>query len=131
MRKDAKKNLTKVTKEVIKDPLATIDEIASKTGLSHGTVHDKLTKVDSSVKKTDDIIEICKKDIEIVRGTQELIEKWVKNFGDKVPKREDINTATKAGAESQKRYSILKGDGTDQEGGARCGVIVLPELKYD
>ncbi len=123
MRTDAKKNLRKVAGAVAKDPLKTTDEIAKEIGLSHGNVHDKLTKLDK-IDKNADIVSICDADIDIVKEGQKLTSRWIKGFGKSIPRRDDINTMTTAMRESQKRYSVFAGNVTDEKGG-----LISPEVK--
>lgn len=115
MRTDAKKNLKKVATEVLKDPLASRDEIARRTGLSQGNVSDKLTKIDENIDRTSTVVRIADKDLTLVEMAQLKAEEWLQELRE--VKREDVNTANQVARESQKRYSVLMGKNTDDQGG--------------
>ena len=46
MRADKKKSLSAVGKEMLKNPIAKLQDIANATGLSVGNVHDKLKELE-------------------------------------------------------------------------------------
>lgn len=126
MRSDAKRNLKKVATELAKDPLATRDSIAKKTGLSQGNVSDKLTKVDESLKidKTDDVIRIAKADLKHLELIQGIELDHLINYADRANKEEffkptDLKAISDIAEKKQKRYSILMGSKTDDNGGEK------------
>ncbi len=122
MRADAKKNLEKVAKEAIKNPLATGTEIANKTGLSEGSVSTKLKKLkeDGVIDRTSAIIAIEETDLEIVSLAQSVGLNWLKEAGMKQsPSRDDAKVADQISNTSQKRYSFLSGKNASDEGGEK------------
>ncbi len=133
MRTDAKKNLKKVATAIAKDPLATRDEIAKKTGLSQGNVSDKLTKVDEGLKidKTDDVIRIAKTDLRHLEMIQGIEVDHIKEYADRANKGKyfkpgDLHALSSIAEKKQKRYSILMGENTGKEGEEKEFIIKLP-----
>lgn len=126
MRSDAKRNLKKVATEVLKDPNVTIEEISKTTKLSIGNVHDKLKKVEN-FDRTSTIIAIEETDLQIVSLGQSKTLEWIQEITE--VKREDINTITQAIDKSQKRYSMLHGDVTDDEGGDKLLETILDGIR--
>lgn len=119
MRSDAKKNLQKVAAAALKDPLANQRDIAEATGQSLGSVNDKLNKLEQSglINRTEAVVDIEDKDLEIVELSQKHMIAWMKELTS--PKREDVSVLNQTARESQKRYSMLSGGNTDNEGGEK------------
>ena len=127
MRVDAKKNLQKVAGELLKDPLATRDSIAERTGLSQGNVSDKLTKIDDGarLKKNDAIIRIAKADLEHLEIIQGIELDHLQEYADKANKGEffkpnDLHSLSSIAEKKQKRYTIMMGENTDDKGGEKA-----------
>lgn len=115
MRTDARRNLKKVATEVMKDPLASRDKIAERTGLSQGNVSDKLTKLDGRLDRTATVIAIEETDLEIVTLAQSInLERLRDEEERKKIKAMDVAQIAKI---SQERYSKFAGANTDNEGG--------------
>ena len=125
MRKDAKKNLKKVATAAIKDPLKTEREIAKEAGVSKGTAHNMLGKLGQSIDRSSTIVAIEETDLELVTILQSKMLEWARNLGD--PKKDDVAVANQVARESQKRYSMLSGENTNEEGGEREHKFVIHE----
>lgn len=133
MRTDAKKNLKKVAREVLKDPDKTMQEIADKTGQSVGSVHDKLKKLenDNVIEKNSDIIRIAKADLEHLEMIQGIELDHLSEYAQKANKGEffkpnDLHSLSSIAEKKQKRYSILMGENTGGEGEEKEFTIKLP-----
>lgn len=98
-RKDYEKNIIKVVKSVIKDPLKTQREIAKETGIGLGNVNRKLNEMERIGTKVPSIQEICAQDIEIVRLANQVRKGFVEQVIDKISlksyfkakRREELN----------------------------------------
>lgn len=112
-RKDKKKRLWKVTKELLKNPLLTTREIEKKTWISKSTVANYINNdLDKVGLKDDRILWICDKDLEIVNWTQAEIARRIRDEKEEVT----MSDLIKAWDVSAKRYSLFKWDITDNEG---------------
>lgn len=123
MRVDAKKNLKKVASAYLQDPMATEREIAKRSGVSAGTAHRMLSKLEQGgvIERNDAIIAIESSDVEIVLRSQCLIlEKMKDEDQSKKMSIVDLSTTSQV---SQKRYSVLSGDVTNEDGGLKIEVI--------
>lgn len=127
MRVDAQKNLKKVAEVVLKEPLATEREIAKKAGVSKGTVGNMLGELGQGGKldRTKAIVAIEETDLRLVSLAQSKAEEWLDMLNE--PKREDVAVANQVARESQKRYSMLSGDATDETG----GLNISPDKKEE
>jgi len=123
-RADKLKNQAKVTKEVLKDPTLTLEEIKNKTWLSIGNIHDKLKNLEKTEIKDDRILWICDKDLEIVTLIQEEIYNRIKQ-------KKDISMwdMIRAADVSTKRYTLFKWDITDKNGWLKLPTITLEQAK--
>lgn len=126
MRKDAKKNLEKVAKELLIDPLRTQREIAKNTGQSLGSVNDKVNKLEQSgvIEKSTDVIRIAKADLEHLEMIQGIELDHLKEYANKANKGEffkpsDLHSLSSIAEKKQKRYSTLMGENTDDKGGEK------------
>lgn len=130
MRADKRKWLDLVAKEVVKNPLASQQDIANATGLSVGSVNAKLKEVEWLIKKDDRIVNLTNKDLEIVTKAQQLIaDKFEDEEQVKKMKVTDISSVAK---DSSARYSIFKWDVTDKDGGFKnIDVTGRPMLELD
>lgn len=75
MRTDKKKNVTKVLRSIIKNPLQTQEEIAKDVWLWEATVSRAIKEVEAGGRNIDNIIDFVKSDLEM----QSLIQKEIKN----------------------------------------------------
>lgn len=111
MRVDKKKNISKVVKERIKNPLQTTREIAEKVWLDHWTVAKLDKEIPQIATKDDRIVWICDDDLKITILTQKKIIQKIENPEEKVTMLELI----KAWEISSKRYSLFIWDATDEK----------------
>lgn len=124
-RPDKIRNQAKVAWELLKDPLATTREIAKRAWVSRQSVSTHAKQVWHSLTKSDLIEEIIKKDITIVSLAQDEIMRRLA-----VPDKEKTRDIISAADTSAKRYSLFKGDATDENGGMRdLSSMTLDELK--
>lgn len=117
MRTDAKRNLKKVATEVLKDPLQTEREIAKKAGVSNGTAHNMLSKIEQNIDRTSTIVSIEESDLEIVVLSQSIILDKMRD--EKTRSKMGIGEISQVAERSQKRYSFLTGENANEKGGER------------
>ena len=110
MRTDKKKNISKVIKEVVKDPLQTEREIAEKTWVSKSSVNRLKQEMGQIGAKDDRILWICDDDLLITKLTQKKTIERLQDEEEKITMLELI----RAWEVSSKRYSLLKWDVTDK-----------------
>ena len=137
LRSDAKKNLKKVAIELMKDPLATRDQIAERTGLSQGNVSDKLTKVDANlvIEKNTNVIRIAKRDLEHLEMIQLIEGDHINEYAEQANKGEffkpgDLNQLSSIAEKKQKRYTIMMGANTNEDGSAKSYKELLDALNF-
>lgn len=113
-RADKKKNIAKVAKAIIQDPLATQREIAKKAWVSNWTAHNMKKEVEQTWAKDDRIVWLVEDDFEIVRIAQGIIKDKLLNE-EEVAKMKvtDVSTVAK---DSAARYTIFWGKATDENG---------------
>jgi len=114
-RADKKRNVDKVTASRVNNPLATQQEVAKETGLSQSSVDRADKEVGKNGLKDDRIISLTDDDFLIVRKTQELTKKKLDTEEEKISARD----LSYIGDVSAKRYSIFRGDMTDEKGALR------------
>ena len=108
IRVDKAKNLSKVAKEFVINPLQTEREVAKKTWLGKWTINNLKKELGQIWAKSEDILKICSKDFEIVQKVQEETLRRLQNS-----KRESFSDIIRAWAESTKRYTLFKWEATD------------------
>lgn len=114
-RVDKTKNKIKVIKELLRDPLQTEREIAKETNVWKSSVNRVKKEMGQNGAKSNVIDDIIRKDAEIVKLTQEELERRIKNNPAKVSTRDIIS----AWDVSAKRYTIFKWNVTDDEWGLK------------
>ena len=136
MRTDAKKNLKKVAGALVKNPDATQREIAKKTKISVSNVNDKLNKLEQNgvIEKNQETIAIAQADLKIVRDIQEITQKSLVKIKDSVqensknaPSIHELGVLNQISEKSQKRYSFLTGENSDQNGAETQPQIIIVE----
>jgi len=112
MRKDKAKSLSKVAISRLKDPLKTTREVEKETWVDHTTVSRRDKELQQTATKDDRILWICDTDIENVTLWQDELQRRLKD------EAKDMRTwdIVQVMAEGTKRYTIFKGDITDNEG---------------
>lgn len=118
-RSDKKKNISKVLKTVIKEPLSNYREIAKKTWLSLGSVSAQMKDIEQNWTKIPEIQEICENDFNILKLVQKETSRRLQS-----PEFESFTDIIRAWAESAKRYTIFKWSITDEKWG-------LKEVNYE
>lgn len=118
MRTDKIKNLSKVAKAVIKNPLQTVREISDKTWVSKSSVATYLSQdLDKLGLKDDRILWITDKDLSILTIGQREIERRLGNKEELEKMRTvEISQVIK---ESTARYSLFRWDATDKDWGLK------------
>lgn len=111
------KNVAKVLKERVKDPLQTTREIAEKTGVDFSTVARIDKQLPQIATKDQNILDICAVDFEIVKLWQQIINQRLKDKEetDKMRTYEIAQTIEK----SEKRYMLFKWSVTDNQWGLK------------
>lgn len=111
------KNIAKVLKERINNPLETTREIAQKTWIDHSTVARIDKQLPQIATKDQNILDICAVDFEIVKKWQAIINERLsqKEEIDKMRTFEIAQTIEK----SEKRYMLFKWDITNKEWGLK------------
>lgn len=118
MRADKKKSLSKVTKELLTNPIQTVREVAMKTWVSKSTVANYINEnMDELGHKNKDIIQITDTDLEILKLWQKEIFKRLQDEEElqKMRTFEIAQTIEK----SEKRYQIFRWDVTDDNWGLK------------
>ena len=110
IRVDKKKNIAKVVKTVLKDPLLTEREIAVKANISNWTAHNIKQELEQIWAKDDRILWVCEKDFEIVTLWQEIIKQRLKDK-EEVAKMRTFEIAQTI-EKSEKRYMLFKWEAT-------------------
>ena len=113
IRWDKKKNIAKVVKTVLKDPLLTEREIAVKANISNWTAHNIKQELEQIWAKDDRILWVCEKDFEIVKLWQAIIEKRLRDE-EEVKKMRTFEIAQTI-EKSEKRYMLFKWDITNND----------------
>lgn len=109
MRSDKAKNIAKVAKVVLENPLANQREIAEETWLSLWNVNDKLNKLEQT--KDDRIIWLTDKDFELMEIIQKR--KFERMFDTEKPVSDnDMNNWDR---EAKARFTLFRWDATDNE----------------
>ena len=112
MRADKKKSLSKVTKELLKNPIQTVREVAEKTWVSKSTVANYINEnMDELGHKNKDIIQITDTDLEILKL-------WQQEIFNRLQKKEELEKMrtfeiAQTIEKSEKRYQIFRWDVTD------------------
>lgn len=113
MRSDKKKNIAKVAKVALKEPLLSRDEIAKKAGVGSWTASRALSELDETGRKDPRIISITDVDLNIVEKWQEEIDRRLSNTEElKKMRTVEISQVLK---ESTARYSLFRWTATDDE----------------
>lgn len=120
-RVDKKKNVAKVAKEVLQDPLQTVREISDKTWVSKSTAATHKNNLDKVGQKDPRIVGVTDKDIDIVSIAQDILLDRLQDE-EKREKIKAIDVATIA-EKSHKRYTIFRGEVTDEHGGMKQPAI--------
>lgn len=114
MRADKKKSLSKVTKELLKNPIQTVREVAEKTWVSKSTVANYINEnMDELGHKNKDIIQITDTDLEILKL-------WQQEIFNRLQKKEELEKMrtfeiAQTIEKSEKRYQIFRWDVTDKD----------------
>ena len=114
MRADKKKSLSKVTKELLKNPIQTVREVAEKTWVSKSTVANYINEnMDKIGHKNKDIIQITDTDLEILKL-------WQQEIFNRLQKKEELEKMrtfeiAQTIEKSEKRYQIFRWDVTDKD----------------
>lgn len=126
MRVDKRKNVEKVAKEKLKNPLKSQREIAKETGMSLWTVNASLKEVEQIWNKDERIIALTDTDFNIVKLAQQRIQEKLNDEAEmKKTRIGEISTVAK---DSAARYTIFRWDLTDKEWWYNAKVVGLPDL---
>lgn len=122
MRADKAKNIAKVAKVALKEPLLTEREIAEKADVWNGTAHRVLSELEQTGAKDPTILLITDKDLSIVTIGQREIEKRLSTPEELEKMRTvEISQVIK---ESTARYSLFRGNATDEQWGLKETVTI-------
>lgn len=113
IRSDKAKNISKVLKEVIKDPLQTQRDIAESTWLWLWTVNRNLKEIEQIGTKSEIILDICKLDINLVKKwLLELDRRFSDNDELKQIRATEISQIIK---DNSARYTLFSWEATDSK----------------
>lgn len=127
MRVDKRKNIEKVIKEKIKNPLATTREIAKKTGVSKSAVADHVqNNLDKIGQKDERIMLLTDKDFDIVKLAQQRIEE--KLMDEAEMKKTRIGEISTVAKDSAARYTIFRWELTDAEWWGKVEIISFKDI---
>lgn len=117
MRVDKKKNIRKVKSILVKNPLATEEEIAQKAKIGKWTAHRAKKEVEKSGLKDQKILEITETDKKIVElGQREIAKRLSDPAQLRMMRTTEISKIIK---ESTARYSLFRWSATDKNGGLK------------
>ena len=120
MRVDKAKNIAKVAKVVLKEPLLTRDEIAEKAWVSTWTASNMLKELDGNWPKDPRIIWLTDKDFDLMKLFQQEKFNRMKN-----PENVNDNDLDKWENTATKRFTIFRWSATDKEWGLK-----LPDITF-
>lgn len=111
------KNIEKVAKERLLNPLATTREIEEITWIDHSTVSRIDWQLQQTATKDGRILSITDKDLSIVEKGQQEIDRRLSDSQELAKMRtNEISTVLK---DSTARYSLFRGNATDEQGGLK------------
>lgn len=116
-RADRKKNVAKVAKVIIKDPLKTQREIAKETWVSLGTANSAKREVEQSWTKDDRIVGLTEDDFDIVRLAQGIIKDKLEDK--KQVAKMKVTDVSSVARDSAQRYTIFRWPVTNNEWGLK------------
>ena len=121
MRSDKKKTVDKLAAILIKNPIQTQEELASQLGVDHSTISRAMPFVQEITQKDSRIQALTEDDYQIVRLTQAE----TKNRLEDEEKKSKINARdlTYIGDVAARRYSLLVGNATDEQGGLNINIV--------
>lgn len=117
MRVDKAKNIAKVAKTLLENPLQTEREIAEQTGISNWTAHNIKWELEQIWAKDDRILWITDTDLSILTIGQREIERRL-NDKEEVEKMRTVEISQVI-KESTARYTLFRGNATDNEWGLK------------
>jgi len=119
-RKDAKRNLWKVAKEVLKNPYIKQRDIAKKANISLWNVNDKLERLEQ-IENSNVIDKICEQDKEIMDLVNWIsiikikqVKNKIENYSEEVSINE-VKTLADIAEKSTRRYTLFKWDVTNKD----------------
>lgn len=113
MRTDKAKNIAKVAKALLENPLQTEREIADNTWVSHWTAHNLKAEVGQIWAKDWRIIGITDKDLENIEAMQAVVASKIRNEDEM--KNTRIWELAQAMREATARYSLFRWNATDEK----------------
>lgn len=123
MRVDKQKNIAKVAKELLTNPLQTEREVAENTWIWRWTVNRAKQELEQNGAKDDRILWITDTDLSIVTIGQREIEKRL-NTKEELEKMRTVEISQVI-KESTARYSLFRGNATDEQWGLK-----LPDVTF-
>lgn len=117
MRADKKRNIAKVAKVALEEPLLTEREIAEKAWVWNGTVNRVKKELEQNGAKDWRIIWITDKDIENIELMQGVLNSKIQDKEEMSQTR--IWELAQAMREATARYTLFRGKATDNEGGLK------------
>lgn len=117
IRADKRKNMKKVAKVALAYPLMTQQEMADKAQVSIGTVNANLKELEKLGDKDPKIIEITDQDLVNVKAMQKIVAEKIADPDEMSKTR--IGELAQAMKEATARYSLFRGNATDDKGGLK------------
>lgn len=114
-RTDKKKNVWKVAKELIKDPHATVREIAKKTDLSVWAVHNSKKELEQSWTKDPTITYIVNASKKRIERAQRIFDRYLDEIEEKKKlEKWEVSLAKEIVKDDQARITVLWWSVTDE-----------------
>lgn len=110
MRTDKAKNIAKVARVIMAEPLLTRDEVAEKAWVGAWTASRVLAELDENGRKDPRIVWLTDKDFELMESIQSVKFKRLET-----PENINDNDLDKWENTAVKRYTIFRGKATDSE----------------
>lgn len=113
-RGDKLKNRAKIIKAVMKDPMQSQRDIASKVNISVSTVNEHMKDLPKT-SKSEHVEQILKKDLEIVNLATDILKNRLTLAKEDPDSKMSTRDVIASADVSAKRYSLFKWDATDEE----------------
>lgn len=110
MRVDKKKNVSKISKELLKNPLQTERELAEKTWVSKTTAHNIIWELDQIWPKDPKVVLLTDKDFDMMIKIQDEKFKRLEK-----PENINHNDLDKWENTATRRYTLFRWDATDEK----------------
>lgn len=125
MRSDKKKNIAKVAKSLVENPLQTEREVAESLWINHATVNRAKQELQQIAPKDDRIVWITDKDLQNIILMQQVVTAKIQDTEEMSKTR--IGELAQAMREATARYSLFAWNATDEKGALKWITNIIIE----